>query len=356
MSTANLDEHDLRTDVTGADFINEDVLQQIQQIDRWPKPFLDAIGRSTAKKTSHEWTTIEKGSQNLANAAIDGADVTGNDTVLGRRVQNKVQIFTKRVPVSYGAIASDTIGRANERAFQMAQRMDDMMQDVEGVCLSNQPSVAPTESVAGKMGGLAAWIDSPTRIVDASGGAVDGGYNASTGIVDEHTVDASPGALTQTLVEDCAQAVYEEGGKPSLLMSTPTMIRKLSTFMFDSSARVATLTGNTGADSGSGALVAKAAVNVFITSFDVVLQMKPNRDQPALDALSHGGTSDDVDVFLIDPTRANLAVMRGMQAEKQGVTGLAENWQLSYYVTLEVLNEKAHGNIADRQSDVAVTA
>lgn len=352
MSTANLDEHDLRTDVTGSDFINEDVLQEIFQIDRYPQIFLDSIGRDTVMKSRTEWTTIEKGTQNVANKAVDGADITGNNTKLGERVSNFVQILTKRVPVSYGAIGSDTIGRANERAFQLSQRMADIRQDLEGILLLNQASVAPTESVEGELGGFPAWIESPTAFRGATG--TDGGYNFSTLVVDQPGV-GTPRALTQTLIEDAAQAVYDAGGMPSYCMSTTTMIRKLSTFMFDSSARIATLTGNTSVDSGTAALTAKAAVNVFITSFDVVLQMKGNRDQPEYNANSFGA-ANDVDVFIYDPSMVRLGVQIPMRAERQSITGTAENWQLYWYVTLKVLNRKSHAVIADCQSDVAVTA
>lgn len=354
MTTANLDEHDLRTDVTGSDFINEDVLQQISQIDQWDHMMLGMIGRDDVSKSFSEWTTIERGTQDLSNAAIDGADITGNDTKLGERVGNHVQIFTKRVPVSYGAITSDTIGRANERAFQLAQRMYDIATDVEGVLCGNQASVAPTESVAGQMGSLGSWIESPTSDNGATG--ADGGYNFSTKVVDQITI-GTPRALTQTLIEETCQAMYEAGSNPSYLMSTPTMMRRLSTFMFDASnARVATLQGDTSADSGTAALTAKAAVNVFVTSFDVVLMFKSNRDQPNYGDFTLGGTADEVDVFLMDPDMMRLGVQRGLQAERQGITGLAENWQLSWYLTLKVLNRKSQGVIRDCQSDQAVTA
>lgn len=355
---ATLDEFDLREEVTGSDFINEDVLQTIFQIDRYPQMFLDSIGSGSASKSFHEWTTIEKGTQNLQNKAIDGAAITANDAKLGERVGNRVQLLTKRVSVSFGAVASDTIGRGDERAFQMEQRMRDMRQDLEGIMTSNFASIDPTQSVAGQLGGFPSWIEGPTALRGAGLGA-DGGYNPATKIVDA----ATPGtarALTQTLVEDAAQACYDEGANPTMLMSTTTMIRRLSTFMFDSSARVATLTGNTSADNGTGALTAKAAVNVFITSFNVVLSMVGNRDMVDYLAQDDGGgaygTAGEVDVFVYDPSMVGKADLRGMTAERQGITGSSEDWQMTWYTTLEVNNRKSHSVIADIDSALAVTA
>lgn len=361
MSTTNLDEHDLRTDITGSDNINEDVLQQLQQIDRYPAVFSNSIGSgSSSSKTFHEWMIHEKAEQDGTIAGIDGQDIDQDDSVLSYRVGNHVQIKFKGVKVSYGAQASDTIGRSNELAFQLNQRQMDLDQEIEVTLLRNQASVDPTDAAAGTLGSFPSWFGEfnstsgwAANLSQRGATGADGGYNPSTKVVDAATAGTARG-LTETMIRNGAQAVYEEGGMPAKLMSNPTMIRGISEYMFTSSARIATEVANTSGDSGTGALRGKGSVNVFITDFDVVLDMMANRDQPDYSNGSHG-SAGVVDVFIYDPSMVAKSTFKGRSAQRQGIKGLYDPWQISEYCTLEVMNPKSHAIISDITAATAVT-
>jgi hypothetical protein len=226
------------------------------------------------------------------------------------------------------------------------QRNREIRRDCEAIMLTHQNSIADDgDSVPGQLAGLGAWLETNTN---RGAGGVDGGFGR-----DVPTLVAEPGhgtkrALTETAVRDVAQAVYEAGGDPTLLMSTPGAIRKLSEYMFSASARIATLTRET-APSESAA-TALGSVNVFVTDFGVVLQMIPNRLQQP-----YGVDPDVVDVYLIDPMYLRKGKLHGLRVEPLAKTGLADKRQIAVDYTLKVLNEEAHGVIADVDQTLAVT-
>ena len=64
---------------------------------------------------------------------------------------------------------------------------------------------------------------------------------------------------------------------PSVAMGRPVVIRKLSEYLFSTTAKVATLMSDVGQK--AEAATAKGAVNVFVTDFGITLALTPNRLQ-----------------------------------------------------------------------------
>lgn len=344
MSTANLDSADLKA-VDFGGLILDDVMDQIQQIDNYPFPFQDSIASDAVKNSYTEWTIDQMAAQDLDNANVDGAALTGNDAATGSRVGNHCQIPDKIVQVSSRADASDTIGRAQELAYQVMMRQRDLRQDIEGILLSNQASVADDgNTTAGRLGALGAWLETNTS--RGTGGA-DGGFSAGT--VSAPTAGLARG-LTETLVRDIAQSCWEQGGNPSVAMSVPSVIRGLSEYMFTSSARIATLQRN---EQGSSPATALGTVNVMILDFDVSLTLVGNRQMNTYDSADVGPVPV-ANLFIIEPAYARQGILRGFQTEMQGKPGLSEIRQITVDMTLKVLNEAAHGVIADIDPTVAV--
>jgi hypothetical protein len=342
MSTANLDSADLKGVAYGG-LINEDVMQQIWDISKIPLPLTDRIGTDRCRNSYKEWTTDELAAPNLANKVVDGSDASGNDTKTGARVGNHCQISTKVVRVSTRANESDTIGRSSELAYQVMRRQQELKRDVEAIMLSRQASVADDgNTTAGQSAGLASWLT--TNDFRGGGGSAAG---FSSGIV-AAPVAGTARALTETMVRDCVQSVYQQGGDPTVMMSTPALIRKFSEYLFTSSARVATITADQGKSSSPA--TALGAVNVFVTDFGT-LDLVPNRLQPL-----HDLATDTVDVFIIDPSYLSIGFLHGYRTEPLAKTGLADNRQMAVDWTLIVHTEKAHGVIADIDPTQAVTA
>ena len=334
MAAANLDSADLKgVNVNG--LIREDVMDKIWDISKIPLPFTDMVGTGSAKNSKKEWTTDELAAPDVANAVIDGADASGNDTQTGLRVANHHQISDKVVRVSYRADASDVIGRAKELSYQLMRRQQELRRDVEAIALEDQASFADTGAAAGKVGGLPSWI--ANQVIHGTAG----GFDTATGLTVAHTTSGVVQGLTETDIRDTVQGIYTEGGNPTKLMTIPVIIRRISEYLFTSSARVATLMSDQGKSREKAA--AMGAVNVFVTDFGT-LDLVPNRLQQKQTA---AGADDSAFVFVLDPDMLSLCYLKGYRTDMLAKTGLAENRQMSVDWSLIVNNEKAHGMIAD---------
>ena len=406
MSTSNLDAADLRSVAAGG-LIREDVMNKIFDISGVPLPFTDLIGTESSSSPYKEWTTDALQQADITNSVVDGADASGNDTATGARIGNHHQIAQKTVRVSYRADASNVIGRAKELAYQLTRRQQELRRDVDAIMLKNQASVQDDGgSTAGNVGGLPSWLttNQASGYGYGAGGAV-GGFNTGTKLTVARTPSTTTRALTESFVRDAVQDVYLQGGDPSVLMAVPPVIRKLSEYMFSSSARVATLYSDT--EGSKQAAVAMGSVNVFVTDFGT-LKMVPNRNQPyepigsslttgltaglvyvvnapgasslaqwqaagwagtklpkagqwfkAIATSVAGGGSVKLatsNVFITDPEYLAASYLKGYRTEELAKTGLAENRQMSVDFTLIVNNEKAHALIGDIDHTAAVTA
>ena len=340
MTTANLDAADLAA-VTRGGWIHEDVMNRIWNISQIPLAFTDSIGTDTAENPNVSWVTDSLGAPDPTNAAVDGSDAGSNQSTTGSRVNNYCQESTKVFRVSQRAQNVNAIGAENSLSYQLMKGQQRLRRDVEAIAMLNQASVVDDgNTTPGKMGGFAAWLKT-----NATGGTswAAGGFVAATGLVSAFTAGAQRG-LTETLVRNAAQAAWTAGGDPSILMSTPAVIRALSEYMFTSSARVATLQRDTKGQ--SNAATALGSVNVFITDFDVTLTMRANRLQQTYSSI--GGTVATVaSVLIYDPSYLLMSYLQGYRTETLAKTGLADNRQISVDYTLKVLAEDAHAAIND---------
>lgn len=344
MSTANLDSADLKA-ASGGGVIAEDVMAKIWDISKIPLPLTEMISETNADQEYTEWTEDELAAVSTSNKVVDGADIDQNNTVIPSRVGNHGQISVKEVKVSSRAESSKSFGGSGKLAYQVMRRQQELFRDIEAQILTQQASVADNgDAVAGQSGGLGAWIKDNVDF-GATGSA--GGFNSGTKLVDAPTAGTVRG-LTETLVRDHAQEAWEDGGNPSILMSTPLAIRNLSQYMFSSSANIATLQSDAG-QSKMGALTAMGSVNVFITDFGVTLRMIPNRLQQTV-------TTNNVTVFIIDPEMISLGVIRGARVEELGKSGLSTKRMMSKDYTLKVYQQKAHAAIHDINPATAVVA
>lgn len=336
---------DLKGIATGG-LINEDVMQKIWDISRIPLPLTDMIGSDSAKNSYTEWTEDKLAAPATDNAKVDGQDLTGNDATGGERLGNQCQISTKNVAVTERAQSSDTIGRSNELSYQVMMRQRELRRDVEATMLTAQGSQADNgDATPGLAAGLASQITQGDVAGDASGGGFSAGAWAAR-------VAGTKRGLTETMVRDVAQTVWEQGGDPSVLMSTPTMIRQLSAYMFTDSARIATLTAET---NQNGPATAMGSVNVFLTDFGVELKMTPNRLQQTYTSLA-GTAGDACDAFVIDPSYLRQGMLKGYRTEPLAKTGLADKRSMAVDWTLKALNREAHGIIGDLDYTTAVLA
>ena len=341
-ATGNVDAFNLKSIETGG-VIHEDVMDKIFDISRIPLPFTDMVGKTSHKNERFDWVLDELNPPMLNNQRVDGQDAGDLVSITGGRVGNHSQISDKVIAVSYRADSSDTIGRAKELAYRLTRANQEIRRDVEAAALFNQASVAGTDAVAGITGGLPSWIETSVFNADGTAGTA-GGYNYTSGL----TVKATPEAAAPVsfkCIKDAIQSVYEEGGEVSVLMSTPSVITGISTYMFNETARIATLQ----ADQGKSTDKAKAlaSVNVIVSDFGTV-KLVPNRLQPGNGTVSADTglvTSTSDNIFLLDPEYVSLSYLEGYRTDTLAKTGLAEKRQISVDWGLRVHTEKAHAMI-----------
>ena len=329
--------------VARSGIINEDVMQSIWDISNVPLPFSDRCGTMSVGNSLHTWTQDTLADPDLTNAAIDGADLTANDAVGGARVGNHCQISTKRVSVTTRARNSNTIGRADELAYQVSRRQIELRRDREAILLENQASVADNgDSVAGKLGGLPTWMETNTSF--GSLGAA-GGYNTTDGLTDVYTAGTTA-AISEATIRDLVESVYDNGGESQVLMSVPKAIRLISEYMFTDTAKIATLQSDQGKSRDPAA--ALGTVNFFITDFGS-LELVPNRLQQYVD-------TNDAEIHILDFQYLRLSFLHGYKVEPVAKTGLADKRIMSVDGSLAVLNEKAQALYADVLTNTAMVA
>lgn len=346
MSAENLDSADLKG-VSFNGLINEDVMQRIWDISNIPLPFSDSINSDGVGNSYAEWTTDELGQPDVDNATVDGADAGPDQSTTGERVGNHCQYPDRVVRVSKRAQNSNTIGFTNTLAYQVMKNQRLLRRDVEAIALQGQASVADNgDTIAGRMGGFPSWLVTSTN---RGVGGVDGGFTGGS-VAAPTPGDARP--LSETTVRDIAQSVWEQGGNPTKLHSTASAIRRLSEYMFTSSARIATLQRN---EQGSNAAMAIGSVNVFLTDFGVTLEFVPNRLMQTY--LSGDTVPQPVsNVLIYDPEMVMFGILQGYRVDELDRKGQADNRQMIVDLTLKVLNEKAHGLIADVDHTVPAVA
>lgn len=344
MSATNTDHADASAALAGG-VIREDVMNKIWDISSIPLPLTDMIGKGTHSNRKAEWTEDELAQPNLNNAVVDGADVDQDNSKIGTRLGNYTQISVKEVKLSHSVQAAESIGNMMGMSEQIIKRQRELRRDVEAIMLTHQASVAGDgNTIAGKSAGFGAQLKTNISL-GATG--VAGGFNTSTGLF----VSPTPGtkrALSETTIRDVLQSIYTNGGNTTTLMARPPVIRKLSEYLFTSTARVATMQA-TQDQASPRALTAYGSVNVFVTDFGQTIQMRDNR----LQQVDAAATST---VYLIDPQHLEQSFLRGYQTEPLAKTGLSDKRMMSGEWTFKVLNEKSQGAIYAVDEALAVVA
>lgn len=291
----------------------EDLTDVISRISPSETPFLSMIGTGKATNTLHEFQT-----QALAapgdNAQAEGDDATNVVVVPTQRLQNRTQIASKTVQVSGTQEQTDSAGRKSEMAYQMALKSAELKTDIEfGLTQNNVSAAGPRKSR-----GLIGWVDS----ANANGGT---GYVAPNYVTNVAQTDGTTRAFTETLLKDVLQKCYTSGGNPNVIMLGPIQKQAFSTFTGNSTRRV---------DAEDEKLY--ASIDVYVSDFGT-LKVVPNRIQRARD------------VHVLESSKWKMAWFRPYFTQDLAKTGDSIRKQIICEYTLEAVNPKANGIVADVQ-------
>ena len=338
--TATHDRYDL---ATGGDAVREHLSDIITNISPTETPFISNIGRTSIKSNYYEWLGDALASA-TANAKIDGDEFAGSTLSNTERFGNYAQISWKVAVVSRRAEQLTKAGRKSEVAYQMAKLGKELKREKEYILASgvgHQRSAVGNSTSAPTTANLSCWIiNNSTRNSGGSSAVLSGGTDVSgtpTGVaVDSGTTVAVSEAGLLSLVAD----TYIDGGNPEMIMVSPTMKQKITSYLFSSSAKIASQTQDQGKMAKGGASVL-GAIDVWVTDFGA-MDLVPNR------------FSRDRDIFILDPSTWSVGYIDDMKVVDLAKTHDSERKAILSDYTLICTANRANAVYADRKVATAV--
>jgi len=299
----------------------EDLTDVIYDISPTDTPFMSSVAKTSATNVYHEWQTDSLAAA-ASNAAVEGADASDATLSATTRVGNYTQISQKTIKVSGTLESVDKAGRKSEKAYQLAKASKEIKRDMELALLNNTVQSAGNASTARVLGGIQTWINSN----------YDGGTSGTAGSLGTTAkVDGTDRTFTEAILKTVVKEVFNSGGEPKVLMTTPTQKQVVSGF-----AGIAAQRYMAPADQPTTII---GAADVYMSDFGQ-MSVVPNRFMTA--------EADSGEVALVlDPEMASVAYLRPFQTNDLAKAGDAEKTQLLAEYTLQVNNEAAHGICAD---------
>lgn len=283
----------------------EDVSEIITNISPTKTPFQSAIGEEKVTARNPEWQE-DSLADVTDNALVEGADASEITISPTTMRTNYTQIIGKAIKVSGTSDAVDTHGRQKETAYQLVKVGEEVKRDRENayVGTGQAAAVGDATSSARKMAGVQAQVDA-SLVFDNSG---------------------TPRALDEALVLAAHEALYSEGGDPSMLLIKPADAPIVAGF-------AAASDGSRIRDFGDGTKVVNA-VEILVTPFGE-LKVVIDRFIKSTDAV------------LFDPDMWSTLALRNWTREPLAKVGDSERNQLIGEFSLKHKNYKASAVISD---------
>jgi len=318
----------------------EDLASFISMITRDETPFLSSIGSKKATSVYHEWQTDSLAAP-VANAKAEGLDFSAADTPTSTtRLGNYSQILIKEIKISKTLDSVSKAGRNSEFAYQMKKKGTELKRDLEHALVGTRQITTGTgtadtvgDNTGRKMGGYQSWVPKENNW-DASAGTP--AFQAAAG-GDGKTAHTAGTAGTHTLaltdVDEVMQRVYEEGGKATVMMMSPSNKRSFST--------LAQGAGNTRRNLDEKGSI-RQSVELYESDFGVV-KVVPNYIQGLASGLDiSDGVGGATDVLVYDPSWWSMANLRALSTTDVGQKGDSTVGMIVEETTLECRNP--HGS------------
>lgn len=278
----------------------EDLIEIVTNISPKDTWFVSNSGSSRATAVLHEWTTDVLATP-AANAQIEGDDATATAVTPKVRANNYTQIIRKSYTISDTQIATEQTG-GDPVAYEKRKKLIELSRDMEYAMLINASAVSGASGTARQLKGVLGWVTSNNT--------------TGTGTADE--------TLTESMLNDNLQAVWAQGGMPSVILCGAFQKRKISAFT--------TNTRNVVAEDKT--LV--AAVDVYQSDFGEV--------RTVLSTIMNASANDSLIVFG-DMTLWSKAFLRPITSEELARTGSSRKFLIEAEVTLEARQEKGSGKV-----------
>jgi len=310
--------------------IREDLSDLIANISPSETPMLSAARVRTATNTTHGWVEDTLAAPDSTNAAQEGQDGIIGNRGTGTRLENTCQISTKVYGVSGTMESVNSAGFDSAIAYASAKAARELKTDVDSVVAgTNQTKVTAASGTAPKTASLSCWVRAADR--DTTTGADPtpdfDGSNADT-------ESSSVRSFSQSILDNVIQEAWDNGGRPSLIITGPTQRTTFSTF--DGLGNE--VTASTMRTDRAGKTIVGTA-DVYMSNFGDLSIVTSRHMRKA-------GTIDR-DAWLIDGEHLAVAYLRPWQEFDLSKTGDSVNRQMVVEYALEVSNTYAHGLCAD---------
>ena len=298
----------------------EDVSEIIFNISPIDTPLLSTAKREMAEATYTEWPIESLTAATTSNALIEGDDASIDTSSTPSRVGNYTQLMNKTVSVTTTQDAIRKYGAKNEFARQKAKKGKELKRDWETIMLANQARVVGAAGTAQKMRSLPSWLTTNTS--RGASGANGSSSAAATDGTQRNFTEALLRALIVTTITNANEL-------PSMLMAGPANRANLSSQLSGNATKFYELKDGT----------LNASISVYRSDFGP-LKLVMNRFQR------------DRDMWLLNPDYLAIRTLEPLQYRDLAVTGLSNKGQMWTNATLAVLNEAAHGVLADLNTAV----
>lgn len=298
----------------------EDVTSIIMNISPVDTPLLTLARKEDAEATFTEWPIESLSAVDSANANIEGDDATIDASTTPTRVGNYTQLVDKTVSVTTTQSAIKKYGARDEFARQKAKKGKELKRDMESIMLLNQARVVGAAGTAQKMRSMGSWLT--TNVSRGATGASGSTTTAATDGTQRNFTEA----LFKTVLVSCATNAQD---MPSVIMAGPANRANLSSQLSGNSTRFYELQDGT----------LNASISVYRSDYGTH-KMVMNRFQR------------ERDMWFINPTYVSIRTLEPMQYVDLARTGLTQKGQMWTNFTLGVLNEAAHGVLADLNTAV----
>lgn len=297
----------------------ESLMDRIFLLAREETPLLSNVRQGKASAKNEEWQ-VDSLAAAATNAQVEGDEFAYTQPASTTRVGNRLQISRKTAVVTRTQNQVNKAGRDSEMSYQIMKRTKELRRDMEFDLNANNTAVAGNDTTAAELGGWPAWLT--TNVSRGSGGA-NGGF---TGGFATAATDGTQRAFTETLLKAVHKAAWDAGGRPRLAMMGSAQKQVFSTFTGLAANRVN--------QSASGQATIIAASDVYVGDFGKLTTVL----NPFMRTR---------EVLLLDTEMMEVRYLQKPKIVDVAPNGDAEKKAIITEYTLAVLNEAAHGVVAD---------
>jgi hypothetical protein len=322
------------------------LLDQITNVDPWDTPWVSQAPKVAAQHVYHEWLkdtlyALGGGTDTDITTAggVEGADYSYENTTSPSREFNVTMIFRQDIGVSETQRHVNPAGFKDAYAYEIQKATKRLAIKLEKVCFATVTTATGASATARVMRSFQSFITTNTARPTAPSGA-------------DATHD---GVVSVTDFENMLNVIYNAGGNPEQVYVSPSVKRQLSAFSVPGAS-------STDPRSRNIAMADKkivSAIDFYDSNFGLIQivldRWVPESTNLAGNTATANATATGGKIFFLQRSINRLAWLRPMQHFLVGKRGDSVAGIVVGEVTLEVLNEKANGMLANVNNRSSVT-